>query len=151
MVVVFCQARQAPVLMTAKYNYSNNSFNLKCQLKWTSLVHQQTLVKLPQKQTASTIHVTWVLLGSWTRLSFPHNQRHTSLEAFFLSDPVRRWCTGDAGEMPIYGLPPFNLTGSARIERNPEWSFLHRYIYRNLFSFFFTLAMLSMRIKLFNS
>ncbi len=33
MVVVFCQAQQAPVLMTAKYNYSNNSFNLKYKLK----------------------------------------------------------------------------------------------------------------------
>ncbi len=74
MVVVFCQAQQAPVLMTAKYNYSNNSFNLKCQLKWTSLVHQQTLVKLccgPKKQTASTVHVTLGSFGKLNKVIFP--------------------------------------------------------------------------------
>ncbi len=32
MVVVFCQAQQAPVLMTAKYNYSNNSL-IKMSIK----------------------------------------------------------------------------------------------------------------------
>ncbi len=74
MVVVFCQAQQAPVLMTAKYNYSNNSFNLK----WTSLVHQQTLVKLPQKQTASTIHVTLGSFGKLNKVIFP-SQPNTRL------------------------------------------------------------------------
>ncbi len=45
-----------------------------------------TLAKLhccPEKQTASTVHVTLVSSGSWTRLYFPYNQKHTSLETFF--------------------------------------------------------------------
>ncbi len=29
------------------------------------------------------------LLGSWTRLSFPYNQKHTSLETFFRASPVQ--------------------------------------------------------------
>ncbi len=31
--------------------------------------------------------------GSWTRLSFPHNQKHTSLETFFLSEPSPVQCS----------------------------------------------------------
>ncbi len=40
----------------------------------------------PEKQTASTVYVTLGSSGSWTRLSFPHNQKHTSLETFFPSE-----------------------------------------------------------------
>ncbi len=47
-----------------------------------------TLVKLhccPEKQTASTVHVTLCSSGSWTRLFFPYNQIHTYLGRFFSS------------------------------------------------------------------
>ncbi len=43
-------------------------------------------VAAPKKQTASTVYVTLDSSGSWTRLSFPHNQKHTSLETFFPSE-----------------------------------------------------------------
>ncbi len=39
-----------------------------------------------EKQTASTVHVTLGSSGSWTRLSFPYNQKHTTLETFFPSE-----------------------------------------------------------------
>ncbi len=40
----------------------------------------------PEKQTASTFYITLGSSGSWTRFSFPHNQKHTSLETFFPSE-----------------------------------------------------------------
>ncbi len=69
-------------------------------------------------ETASTVHVTLGSSWSWTRLSFPHNQKHTSLETFFpsesravLPDEARWWARSRsgrcvhghvlAGEMPI--------------------------------------------------
>ncbi len=46
-----------------------------------------TLTKLhccpPKKQTASTVYVMLGFLGSWTRLSLPYNQKHSSLVTYF--------------------------------------------------------------------
>ncbi len=40
----------------------------------------------PEKQTGSTVHVTLGSSGSWTRLSFPYNEKYTSLDTFFPSE-----------------------------------------------------------------
>ncbi len=62
--------------------------------------NMRNAIAAPEKQTASTVHVTLGSSGSWTRLSFPHNQKHTSCvkKTFFLSeshamlpDEARRW------------------------------------------------------------
>ncbi len=58
--------------------------------------HLRKSVAALKKQTASTVYVTLDSSGSWTRLSFPHNQKHTSLETSFLSDP----CSSAAGWRP---------------------------------------------------
>ncbi len=56
------------------------------QKKVCQQIHLRGSVAAPEKQTASTVRLTLGSSGSWTRLSFPHNQKHRSLETFVLSE-----------------------------------------------------------------
>ncbi len=65
---------------------ANPASNWALFIKRSSTKHLRNSIAAPEKQTISTVHVTVGSSGSWTRLSFPHNQKHTSLEMFFPSE-----------------------------------------------------------------
>ncbi len=78
------------------YSWDRSIFQYQTMCKSSielGLVYKTFIIKhawetplLPRKkQNASTVYVTLGSSGSWTRLCFPYNQKHTSLETFFLS------------------------------------------------------------------
>ncbi len=127
--------------------------------------HLRNSVAAPKKQNASTVHVTLGFSGSWTRLSFPYNQKHNSLETFFLSESCAvqpneaRWWARSCSRSGrchirsstlVYVMKSHDRKKLSETCTNPEVRFLaHKYCYTSKL-FFETLSMLSMRIQLFN-
>ncbi len=93
--------------------------------KWREQTNTQNSVASLEKQTASTVHITLGSLESWTKLSFPHNQKHTFSETFFSSKSCAALLLTLMylllGKLPIQGILPFMTSWRAMIEKNfPE-------------------------------
>ncbi len=137
--------------------------------------HLRNSVAAPKKQTVSTVHITLGSSGSWTRLSFPHNQKHSSLETFFPSES-RAVRPNEACWLAALALVdvcrsvffqekcPYKEFHPRLRQQEPRSKKTLRNLYKSgskIFGteilcytsklFFETLSMLSMRIQLFNS
>ncbi len=90
-------------------------------LKWREQTNTQNSVASLEKQTASTVHITLGSLESWTKLSFPHNQKHTFSETFFSSKSCAALLLTLMylllGKLPIQGILPFMTSWRAMIEK----------------------------------